>query len=384
MPALTDKNARTVLCVFGTRPEAIKMAPVVRALAESDGLRPAVCVTDQHQEMLDQVLDFFGIRPDHRLGVMREGQSPSQVAARVLERLPAVLATERPAAVLVQGDTTTTVAAALASFYAGIPVGHIEAGLRTYRKDAPFPEEVNRQMTTAIAEWHFAATEWARDNLLREGIAPEKVMVTGNPVVDALQWTVAHLGGRNKSVLPHLDSTRKLVLVTAHRRESFGAPFAELCRALHDLAERNPDIELVYPVHLNPQVQEPVRRILADCPRVHLLPPVDYWTLVDLLRRCYLVLTDSGGIQEEAPSLGKPVLVMRETTERPEGITAGTARLVGTSHERIVTETERLLRDPTSYTQMARAHNPYGDGHAGERIAAHLWEVLSSPQPRCV
>ena len=319
--------------------------------------------------MLDQVLEFFDIRPDHRLGVMRDGQSPSEVAARVLQRLPPVLVKVDPAAVLVQGDTTTTLAAALAAFYCGIPIGHIEAGLRTYRKEAPFPEEANRQMTTTISEWHFAPTGWARDNLLREGVPPEKVTVTGNPVIDALRWAAEKLGTGSgpEALLPGLNG-RKLLLVTAHRRESFGEPFLELCRALRDLVDRNPDVELAYPVHLNPRVQEPVLRVLDGHSRVHLLPPLDYWDLVDLLRRCYLVLTDSGGIQEEAPSLGKPVLVMRETTERPEGVEAGTARLVGTSRERIVVETERLLHDPGAYARMAQAHNPYGDGHSGERF----------------
>jgi UDP-N-acetylglucosamine 2-epimerase len=368
---------RRVLCVFGTRPEAIKMVPVVRALAaHAPRLRPVVCVTDQHQEMLDQVLDFFAVTPDYRLGVMREGQSPSVVAARVLERLPPVLAAVRPAAVLVQGDTTTTLAAALAAFYSGVPVGHVEAGLRTYRKDAPFPEELNRQLTTPIAEWHFAATAWARDNLLRERVLPEKIAVTGNPVIDALRWTLAHLGPRRGALLPGIERERRLVLVTAHRRESFGAPLRELCAALRELAERNPDVALVYPVHLNPEVQEPVRAILDGCPGVYLLPPVDYWTMVDLLARSTFVLTDSGGIQEEAPALGKPVLVLRETTERPEGIEAGTARLVGTSRARIVAEAERLLQDPAHYAAMAKAHNPYGDGRAGERIAAVLAAAL--------
>jgi UDP-N-acetylglucosamine 2-epimerase (hydrolysing) len=372
-------GSRTVLCVFGTRPEAVKMVPVVRALtAHALGLRPAVCVTDQHQEMLDQMLEFFGVRPDWRLGIMREGQSPSEVAARVLERLPGVFTDARPAAVLVQGDTTSTFAAALAAFYAGIPVGHVEAGLRTYRRDAPFPEELNRQMTTLLAEWHFAPTAWARDNLLRAGVASEKISITGNPVVDSLQWTLEHLAGRAGAIGESLDEERKTLLVTAHRRESFGEPFAELCLALRDLVERNPDVELVYPVHLNPQVQEPVRRILGDCARVRLLPPLDYWDLVDVLRRCYLVLTDSGGIQEEAPTLGKPVLVLRDTTERPEGIDAGTARLVGTSRARIVQETERLLRDPAAHVAMAQVHNPYGDGRAGERIAKILAGALSA------
>ena len=321
--------------------------------------------------MLGQVLDFFGLRPDYRLGVMLAGQSPSQVAARILERLPAVLTETRPAAVLVQGDTTTTFAAALAAFYAGVPVGHVEAGLRTWRKDSPFPEELNRQMTTLLTEWHFAPTGWARDNLLRAGVPAEKVTVTGNPVVDALQWIAARRGAAAGPALPTVAG-RRLLLVTAHRRESFGAPFIELCQGLRDLVLRNADVELVYPVHLNPNVQQPVREILGGVERVHLLPPVDYLTLVALLQRAHLVLTDSGGIQEEAPSLGKPVLVLRETTERPEGIDAGTAKLVGTSRARIVAEAERLLHDPEAYGAMARAHNPYGDGKAGERICEVL------------
>ncbi len=381
-------TTRAVLCVFGTRPEAIKMAPVVRALAEVPGLAPVVCTTDQHREMLDQVLDLFEIRADHRLDVMRDGQSPTEVAARVLERLPAVLAATAPAAVLVQGDTTTSFSAALAAFYARIPVGHVEAGLRTHRKDAPFPEELNRQMTTALAEWHFAPTEWARDNLLAEGIPPENVTVTGNTVVDALRWTARRVTRHAPAVLRGFDPARRLILVTAHRRESFGAPFVELCTALRDVAERNPDVELVYPVHPNPEVSGTARRILAGCSRVHLIPPVDYLDLVALLGRCHLVVTDSGGIQEEAPSLGKPVLVLRDTTERPEGIRAGTARLVGTARARIVAETERLLRDPASYERMARAHNPYGDGRAGQRIASlvaqRLLVVTSRPDPKAV
>jgi UDP-N-acetylglucosamine 2-epimerase len=366
-----------ILCVFGTRPEAIKLAPVVQALrGPASGLEPVVCVTEQHQEMLDQVLEFFDLAPDHRLAVMGENQTPSEVAARVLERLPPVLDAERPAAVLVQGDTTTTLAAALAAFYAGVPVGHVEAGLRTGRLDAPFPEEANRRITTQITRWHFAATVEARDNLLREHVPEAAIVVTGNPVVDALRWAVQRLGGRRMGAALPGDPSRRLLLVTAHRRESFGAPFVELCAALRALVERNPDVELAYPVHLNPHVQAPVRRALAGHPRIHLLPPVTYWELVDLLRHCHLVLTDSGGIQEEAPTLGKPVLVMRDTTERPEGIAAGTAKLVGTSRRRIVEETERLLRDPAAYEAMARAHNPYGDGRASERIMQVLRGAL--------
>ena len=379
MNAPASTHVQIVLCVFGTRPEAIKMAPVVRALAASpETFRPLVCLTNQHQEMLDQVLDLFALHADYNLQVMTDGQTPTAVAMRVLERLPDVLAATLPAAVLVQGDTTTTFAAALAAFYARIPVGHVEAGLRTWRKDAPFPEELNRTMTTALAEWHFAPTDWARENLLREGIAADKITVTGNTVIDALQWMASHAPESDRNPLPDLPQERRLILVTAHRRESFGEPFAELCRALGALVERNHDVELVYPVHLNPSVQEPVRRILGDLERVHLLPPVDYATLVGLLRRAHIVLTDSGGIQEEAPTFGKPVLVMRETTERPEGVEAGTARLVGTGEARIVSETERLLHDPAAYAAMATAHNPYGDGHAGERIAAVLHAALTA------
>ncbi len=368
-------NPRVILSVFGTRPEAIKMAPVVHALAAREGITAAVCLTNQHQQMLDQVLELFAIRADRHLQVMTSGQTPLEVTIRVLERLPAVLAELEPAAVLVQGDTTTTFAAALAAFYARIPVGHVEAGLRTWRKDSPFPEELNRQMTTALADWHFAPTTWARDNLLREGVPAERVVVTGNTVTDALRWVATRVPEQPPGI-PDLGDSR-LILVTAHRRESFGPPFRELCEALRTLVERNPDVSLVYPVHLNPNVQEPVRAILGDVRRVHLVPPVDYGTMVSLLRRAYLVLTDSGGIQEEAPSFGKPVLVMRDTTERPEGVEAGTARLVGTARDRIVGEAERLLNDPTAYAAMARAHNPYGDGRAAERIADVLTAALS-------
>lgn len=320
---------RKVMFVFGTRPEAIKMAPVIRELRQRGGaLSPSVCVSNQHGRMLDQVLDLFSIQPEYSLGVMTGGQTPSQVAMRILERLPAALAEVRPVAVLVQGDTTTTFATALAAFYAGIPVGHVEAGLRTYRKDAPFPEEVNRQMTTALSEWHFPPTTWARDNLLREGVAAEKIAVTGNPVIDALRWIAAQDTLGDGVALPVLTG-RRLILVTAHRRESFGQPFINLCKALRDIVVRNEDVELVYPVHLNPNVQEPVRDILEGLDRIRLLPPLDYLTFVALMKRAYLVLTDSGGVQEEAPALGKPVLVMRDTTERPEGIEAERLGLLG-------------------------------------------------------
>jgi UDP-N-acetylglucosamine 2-epimerase len=367
-----------VLCVFGTRPEAIKMAPVVRALAApSSGLEPVVCVTDQHREMLEPVLDFFDLHPDHRLGVMRPNQSPSDVAARVLQRLPTVIDVVRPSVVLVQGDTTTTMAAAVAAFHARVPVGHVEAGLRSHRLDSPFPEEANRRLTTTLARWHFAPTARARDNLLDERVPASRILVTGNPVVDALLCAVDRLQRRSTGVRVPIAPGRRLVLVTAHRRESFGTPFVELCRALRELVQRNPDIELAYPVHLNPHVQTVARSVLDRCPRIHLLPPVGYPQLVDLLRRSHLVLTDSGGIQEEAPSLGKPVLVLRDVTERTEGIEAGTARLVGTSRRRILDETERLLRDASAYDAMARAHNPYGDGRASVRIVGVLRHSLA-------
>jgi UDP-N-acetylglucosamine 2-epimerase len=379
--SIPSSDSATVLCVFGTRPEAIKMAPVVRALAaHAPNLKPVVCVTDQHQEMLGQMLEFFGIEPDWRLGGLRQGLMPIEVATRVLDRLPKVLAAARPAAVLVQGDTTTAFASALAAFYAGIPVGHVEAGLRTYRADSPFPEELHRQMTTLLCEWHFAPTSTARDHLLRAGVAPEKISVTGNTVIDSLQWTVQH-SKRTTRLGRILETDRKIVLVTAHRRESFGAPFIELCKAFRELVDQNPDIELVFPVHPNPHVEQPVRSMLEGCDRIHLVKPLEYWELVQVLRRCYLVLTDSGGIQEEAPALGKPVLVLRETTERTEGIEAGTARLVGTSAECIVREAEHLLRDSDAYLTMARAHNPYGDGRAAERIAAHLATSLGVRTP---
>lgn len=367
-----------VLCVIGTRPEAIKMAPVIRALEQRpQELRPIVCVTEQHRELLDPMLDFFGIRPAVRLGVMREGQSPTEVAARILDRLPQVLRAVRPAALLVQGDTTTTFAAALSAFYAHVPVGHIEAGLRTYDRQEPFPEEMNRQLTTGLAAWHFAPTEWAKGNLVREGVSQDRIFVTGNPVIDALRWTARRLGSRNGTGLPAIPADRRILLVTAHRRENIGARLVELCHALRDITTRRTDVEVLYPVHPNPDVRRIVQHVLGGTERVHLVPPLDYLDLVGLLRRCHLVLTDSGGLQEEAPSFGKPVLILRETTERPEGIRAGTARLVGTRRTRIIAEVERLLCDPVSYRRMARAHNPFGDGRAGQRIAAHVAERLA-------
>ncbi|MCG5548921.1 non-hydrolyzing UDP-N-acetylglucosamine 2-epimerase [Halorhodospira halochloris] len=366
-----------ILTVFGTRPEGIKLAPVIRALRSSPEITGKVCVTGQHREMLDQVLALFGIVPDHDLGVMRPGQDLTGVTTEILTGLRSVLEEEAPDFVLVHGDTTTTFAASLAAYYQQIPVGHVEAGLRTGNRYAPWPEEMNRRLTGALAEHHFAPTDRARDNLLREGIAAEQIAVTGNTVVDALLTVVGRLDqepqlrAEAEQRFDFLDPSRRLIVVTGHRRESFGEGFRNLCEALRRIADRD-DVEIVYPVHLNPNVQQPVRETLADHPRVHLLEPMDYLPFVALLNRAELIITDSGGIQEEAPSLGKPVLVTRETTERPEAVSAGTVRLVGTDVERIVGETTQLLDDPAWYRDMARAHNPYGDGKAADRIVERL------------
>jgi UDP-N-acetylglucosamine 2-epimerase (non-hydrolysing) len=372
-----------VLAVVGTRPEAIKMAPVVRELARHSGVFDArVCVTGQHRQMLDGVLDLFGIRPDHDLAVMRPGQTPGGVTAAVLVGLEPVLAAERPDWVLVQGDTTTAMTAALAAYYARVRVGHIEAGLRTADKWQPFPEEINRRVVGVVADAHFAPTDWAAGNLLREGVPAERVVVTGNTVIDAIREVARRpfdLAGTPLAGLPLGEAP--VIAVTAHRRENFGRGMAEICAGLRAVAERYPDVHLVYPVHLNPNVQEPVRRLLGGLANVHLLPPLDYRPMVWLLDRCRLVITDSGGLQEEAPGLGKPTLVLRATTERPEGVEAGTVRLVGADRGRILAETSRLLDDPVAYAAMARAVNPYGDGRAAGRIAAALrsWSDAEAP-----
>jgi UDP-N-acetylglucosamine 2-epimerase (non-hydrolysing) len=365
------------MSVFGTRPEAIKMAPVVKELERHpDQIESLVCVTAQHREMLDQVLDLFSIVPDEDLEVMRDNQTPTQVASAVLARVEPILRATRPDWVLVQGDTTTVAAASMAAFYTGVRVGHVEAGLRTHDKWQPFPEEVNRRIAGVIADRHFAPTREARENLLREGIDGETILVTGNPVIDALQWVVAQPFDLDtlpvdRSVLG--SPKRKLVLVTAHRRENHGAPLERICGALKDLATRDGDpVHIVYPVHLNPNVWDPVHRLLGDVPNVTLTPPLDYLPLVHLMKRAYLVLTDSGGIQEEAPGLGVPVLVLREVTERPEAVAAGTVRVVGTDRERIVAQATRLLDDAAERERMARAVNPYGDGRASRRIVASL------------
>lgn len=368
-----------ILSVFGTRPEAIKMAPVVKALAEDPSFDAKVCVTAQHRQMLDQVLELFAIQPDFDLDLMKADQTLGDITGNVLHGMEGIFAQWQPDMVLVHGDTTTTLAAALSSYYAKVPVGHVEAGLRTGDKYSPWPEEMNRHLAGALADVHFSPTEKARENLLHEGIAPESIHVTGNTVIDALLTVEerirsdADLRGRLERHFPFLDPQKYLVLVTGHRRENFGSGFENICQTIATLARRD-DVQVVYPVHLNPHVQEPVRRILSDLSNVFLLKPQDYLSFVYLMHRCTLVLTDSGGIQEEAPSLGKPVLVMRDTTERPEALEAGTALLVGTDRARIVREVSRLLDAPEAYRTMAEAHNPYGDGTAARRIATFLKE----------
>lgn len=369
-----------VMVVFGTRPEAIKMAPLVKALQATPGLQTVVCVTAQHRQMLDQVLRLFEITPEQDLDVMKPGQDLYDITSNILLGLRPVLAAERPDWVLVHGDTTTTLATTLAAYYARIPVAHIEAGLRTGDKYAPFPEEMNRKITGAVADLHFAPTTASEANLLAEGVPAASIHVTGNTVIDALLAVVdklktsATLQTELAERFRFLDASKRLILVTGHRRENFGEGFQNICHALADVAERHPEVEILYPVHLNPNVRQPVQDILAarGLSNVHLIEPVDYLPFVYLMNRSYLIITDSGGVQEEAPSLGKPVLVMRETTERPEAVAAGTVKLVGTSREAIVRECERLLTDVDAYQTMSRAHNPYGDGQAVARIVKTL------------
>jgi len=365
-----------VLSIFGTRPEAIKMAPVLHALRNA-GADSRVCVTAQHRGMLDQVLQLFDITPDADLDLMRPNQTLEGLTAAVLEGVSGVLDDMKPDMVLVHGDTTTTFAAALAAFYKRIPVGHVEAGLRTGNIYAPFPEEVNRRLTDGIATLHFAPTEGSKRNLLSEGTDARHVYVTGNTVIDALFMTRdrlaadASLSAKLAQDMPYPAAGRRMVLVTGHRRENFGDGFRNICNALRDLAGRG-DVDIVYPVHLNPNVRQPVNEILGDAESVHLLEPVDYPAFVHLMSKAHIVITDSGGIQEEAPSLGKPVLVMRDVTERPEAVDAGTVRLVGTDRQRIVAAASELLDNGATYESMSRAHNPYGDGKAAERIVTEV------------
>jgi UDP-N-acetylglucosamine 2-epimerase (non-hydrolysing) len=365
-----------ILTVFGTRPEAIKMAPVVRALAAADDIDGRVCVTAQHREMLDQVLALFGIVPEYDLNLMRPGQGLDDITGGVLHALSPVLDEFQPQLVLVHGDTSTTLAASLAAYYKKIPVGHVEAGLRTGNIWSPWPEEVNRKVTGAIAQLHFAPTEQSRRNLLAEAVPAAAIEVTGNTVIDALLEVVAMLSKDSERTAQlaaefGLDPTKRLILVTGHRRESFGDGFLRICKALATLATRD-DVEIVYPVHLNPNVKGPVEEHLSGLSNVHLIAPQDYLPFVYLMSRADVILTDSGGVQEEAPSLGKPVLVMRETTERPEAVDAGTVKLVGTDTDLIVSEVNRLLDDGAAYEVMSFAHNPYGDGKAVDRILSRI------------
>lgn len=381
---------KKVLLVFGTRPEAIKMAPLCRAFDKEIDFEAVVCVTAQHREMLDQVLTIFELVPDIDLNIMKQGQDLYDVTNRVLISMRDVLSAEKPDIVLVHGDTTTTLATSIAAFYAGIPVGHVEAGLRTYDVSAPFPEEFNRQATGLVAAFHFCPTERSRINLLNENKTEQNIYVTGNTVIDSLHWVLHKIENEtqtrrlldeklHKTINLNLHHQR-IVLITGHRRENFGAGFRNICEAIKTTAQRNPDVHFVYPVHLNPNVLQPVNEILSELNNVHLIEPLEYLPFVYLLKHCYLVLTDSGGIQEEAPSLGKPVLVMRQVTERPEAVDAGTVKLVGSSRDAIVESIQQLLDDKKLYDRMSNAHNPYGDGQACSRIVAILREALDCAQ----
>lgn len=378
--------------VAGTRPECIKMAPVYFELQRSETLEPVFLATAQHRQMLDQTLNVFGIRPEHDLDLMQPGQTLADLTARVIQSVSQWCQREQPAALLVQGDTTTVLASAIAAFYHGVPVGHVEAGLRTGNMQSPFPEEMNRRLTSPLAKWHFCPTDLSRDNLLAESIDGSQIFVTGNTVVDALLWVRDQLASRGvtrDSVIrstgmpaPFVDrflvpEDGRWILVTGHRRESFGGGFERICQAIAELARRYPDVGILYPVHLNPNVREPVNRLLGSNPAIALIEPVDYLQFVWLMDHCTFLLSDSGGVQEEAPSLGKPVLVMRDTTERPEGVAAGTCRLVGTEPQRILEEAALLLDDPAEYRRRSSLANPYGDGQASQRIRQVLEASLS-------
>jgi len=371
-------SMKKIITVFGTRPEAIKMAPLVHALQADDRFDAKICVTAQHREMLDQVLELFEIEPDYDLNIMKAGQTLNDVTTAILLGIKPVFEDFKPDVVLVHGDTATTFAASLAAFYQKIKVGHVEAGLRTGNIFSPWPEEANRKLTSAITNYHFAPTAGSRDNLLREGVSENAITVTGNTVIDALFWVRkrlkqdSSLSNELSSRFDYLDIDKKLILVTGHRRESFGGGFERICKALRQIAMNNPDVQVLYPVHLNPNVQEPVIRLLKGINNVFLIEPQQYLPFCYLMGRASIILTDSGGIQEEAPSLGKPVLVMRETTERPEAVDAGTVRLVGTDVDLIVGQVDLLLTNSTEYQKMSRAHNPYGDGKASLRICQRL------------
>lgn len=372
------------LCIFGTRPEAIKMAPLALALAADERFDAKVCVTGQHREMLDQVLGLFSITPEFDLNIMKPGQDLTDVTTSILQGLKGVLSEFKPDIVLVHGDTATTFAASLAAYYQQIPVAHVEAGLRTGNLYSPWPEEGNRKLTGALAKLNFAPTDTSRNNLLREGVSPDNIVVTGNTVIDALLDVVKRLDqdpellAQASEPAAFLDPARKLILVTGHRRESFGDGFERICQALMEVAQQHPEVDIVYPVHLNPNVREPVNRLLNGIGNIYLIAPLDYLPFVHMMSRAHIILTDSGGVQEEAPSLGKPVLVMRDTTERPEAVSAGTVKLVGTNTLDIVRELNRLLVDSTAYQAMSYAHNPYGDGQACQRILEALLDNRSN------
>lgn len=368
-----------LLVCFGTRPEAIKMASLVHQLKKNTRLEVRVCVTAQHRQMLDQVLDFFEIIPDYDLDIMKENQNLNELCARIFQNIDPVLKEFQPDVVLVHGDTTTSTVCAWAAFQRNIKVGHVEAGLRTFNKFSPFPEEMNRLITGRIADYHFAPTVQSEANLLAEKVLKKNIVVTGNTVIDSLIWTVNKLrDGFDNELIKKLSSQinfdKRIILVTGHRRENFGEGFLNICKALATIAQNN-EVEIVYPVHLNPQVQQPVLEILSGIQNIHLVAPLDYPSFVWLMSKSYLIITDSGGVQEEAPSLGKPVLVMRDTTERPEAVTEGTVILVGADANKIVHNAEMLLNDPMKYEKMARAHNPYGDGKAAERIVNFLENI---------
>ncbi|HDY8072239.1 TPA: UDP-N-acetylglucosamine 2-epimerase (non-hydrolyzing) [Vibrio vulnificus] len=371
-------SKKKVLTVFGTRPEAIKMAPLVHALAADERFEAKCCVTAQHREMLDQVLELFEITPDYDLNLMKAGQTLNEVTARILLELKPVLQEFKPDVVLVHGDTATTFAASLAAYYEQIAVGHVEAGLRTGNIYSPWPEEANRKLTGALTKYHFAPTETSQQNLLQENYSEENIFVTGNTVIDALLMVKekieqdADLKATLAAQFPYLDENKKLILVTGHRRESFGGGFERICEALAKTAKQHPEVQILYPMHLNPNVREPVNRILGNVENVLLIEPQQYLPFIYLMDRAHIILTDSGGIQEEAPSLGKPVLVMRDTTERPEAVAAGTVKLVGTDVEKIVSNLNTLLTDSEAYQAMSFAHNPYGDGKACQRILDSL------------
>jgi UDP-N-acetylglucosamine 2-epimerase len=370
-------NKIKVITIFGTRPEAIKMAPLVKKLDEEKNIESKVCVTAQHREMLDQVLKLFDIKPDFDLNIMKAKQSLTGITTRVLEGLEEIFKQEKPDLVLVHGDTTTTFAGSLAAFYQKIKVGHVEAGLRTYDKYFPFPEEMNRKLTGAVADLHFAPTSGSKDNLLREGIDETQVFVTGNTVIDAMEFTVEDSYVFNNVELNNIDyDKKKVIMVTAHRRENWGEGIENICKALKTIVEENKDVELVYLVHLNPVVKDVVHKILGEVERVHLLSPLDTKETHNLMNKCYMIMTDSGGLQEEAPHLGKPVLVLRDVTERPEAVKAGTVKLVGTDINKIVNTANKLIGDSVKYDEMSKAINPYGDGEASERIVAAILQYF--------